>query len=610
MSDPLSTSSASAFASLPSLETPPWPTTPHSPDTLSQFAKPNSPAIPPKEPYNPYAKEPQIYGQPSPGLISPETNKLSNGSKLEKLEPYLRLRLTNLDRNRRDILIRFDAQTNLSNFNGSTYRNVSRSYVEFQRFAEQIVYSNPQTIVPALPLPQTSAPTDEEDDRLVKIMLQRWLTRICEDPVLMHDEEVRSFVESDFGYQPTVRPRRKTGSAFNILRRGVPDEDEELLSARFELTRLETQFFDAAKAIDKLSRARKALAIAHTEMGNKLISVATTESHPPLANALRKFGRAYHTIGDSDHAHALSESVILGDSFGYQGLNSKSAKARIETLQQRSQVLEEFQAAVKHSITKRRQIERLKASSNIRPEKVDEALEELEEATQVESILARRVSGISQNLHKALITHSRHAHDDVTASLIEHARASLIYERAKKKELEALRGDFRAINQPPQPRIAMPSTSTAVLPSGQSPSQSVLTSQQHSHLLRCIRSLIPRNNLQRWALRNRVALALWQMSRSRREIVLSPRCGTQRMAAVHSMDLSPCSSVLRWPAATNGLRSGGVVDPLSASVQATRPNIGMNGSVKDAQKGRSVFIEPARGKIDQREAARKLANFL
>lgn len=37
------------------------------------------------------------------------------------------------------------------------------------------------------------------DDRLVKIMLQRWLTRVCEDPVLMHDEEVRSFVESDFG---------------------------------------------------------------------------------------------------------------------------------------------------------------------------------------------------------------------------------------------------------------------------------------------------------------------------------------------------------------------------------------------------------------------------
>jgi hypothetical protein len=62
----------------------------------------------------------------------------------------------------------------------------------------------------------------------------------------------------------------------------------------------------------------------------------------------------------------------------YYASNSTLATLQ-ETLQQRSQVLEEFQAAVKNSISKRRQIERLKASSNIRPEKVDEALEELEE---------------------------------------------------------------------------------------------------------------------------------------------------------------------------------------------------------------------------------------
>ena len=60
--------------------------------------------------YNPNAREPQIYGQESPGLISPSANKLSNGTKLERAEPYVRIRLTALDRNRRDILIRFDAQ--------------------------------------------------------------------------------------------------------------------------------------------------------------------------------------------------------------------------------------------------------------------------------------------------------------------------------------------------------------------------------------------------------------------------------------------------------------------------------------------------------------------
>lgn len=73
----------------------------------------------------------------------------------------------------------------------------------------------------------------------------------------MHDEDLRSFIESDFGYQPMPRPRRKTGTGFALIRRGVPDEDEGLQRARFELTKLETQFFEAAKAVDKLSLTRK-----------------------------------------------------------------------------------------------------------------------------------------------------------------------------------------------------------------------------------------------------------------------------------------------------------------------------------------------------------------
>jgi hypothetical protein len=111
-------------------------------------------------------------------------------------------------------------------------------------------------------------------------------------------------------------------------------------------------------------------------MGNKLVNVATTEAHPPLANAIRKIGRTWHSIADLDQSQAVSECVMIGDSFGYQGMNARSAK---ETLQQRTGVLEEYQAAVKATIAKRRQIERLKASSNIRPERVDEALEEIEE---------------------------------------------------------------------------------------------------------------------------------------------------------------------------------------------------------------------------------------
>ncbi|KAF8605343.1 hypothetical protein BDV93DRAFT_537403 [Ceratobasidium sp. AG-I] len=442
MDDPLGTS---PFASSPAL--PAWPSTPHTPNSPQPtLPRPASP-LPPSQIVGPYGKEPQIYGQPTPGLISPQVTTAANGSKFERDGQYLRVRITGLDRNRRDIIIRIDAQTNLPNFTGSTYRNISRSYVEFQRFAEQIAYCNPQTIVPALPLPQTSAPSDEEDDRLVKVMLQRWFSRVCEDPILIQEDEVRSFIESDFGYQPTPRPRRKTGSGFSLIKRSVPDEDEELMSARLELTRLEVQFFDAAKAVDRLSKARKALSAAHAELGNKLINVATTEVHPPLGAAIRKSGRVWHSISDVDQAQALSECVIIGDALGYQGMNAKAAK---ETLQHRTQVLEDYQSAVKATIAKRRNIERLKASSNIRPDKVDEALEDMEEANKVEQLYQRRVEGISENLHNALRTHARHAHEDITHTLIEHARASIHYGRGRLRELETLRPDIARAAGPAQ----------------------------------------------------------------------------------------------------------------------------------------------------------------
>lgn len=137
--------------------------------------------------------------------------------------------------------------------------------------------------------------------------------------------------------------------------------------------------FDFSTVLFILSSS-KALAVSQAEMGNKLVNVASTEAHPPVANALRKLGRTWHSISDLDQAASISECVIIGDTLGYQGMNARSAK---ETLAQRTSVLEEYQAAVKSSISKRRYIERLKASSNINSSKVDEALEDLEEVYDV-----------------------------------------------------------------------------------------------------------------------------------------------------------------------------------------------------------------------------------
>ncbi|GHJ88602.1 hypothetical protein NliqN6_5004 [Naganishia liquefaciens] len=370
-------------------------------------------------------------------------------------QPFVKVRITGLERNRKDLLIRFDANTNLPNFRTSMYRNMQRSYVEFQLFADHLAYGNPQTILPALPLPQTSAITDDEDDRLVRIALQRWFTRVCEDPILQQDNEMRSFIESDFGYQPVIKnmthraASSSSGGAFSsisrVFRKGPPDENEDLQMAKAELAKLEDKWADSAKAVAGTSKSRKTLAPALAEVGSKMVSLASVESDADLATALRRLGKTWEAAGSIAQAQAISDNIILSDSLGYQSLHARQAK---DTLVHRTQVLEDAQTASKNAIHKRRAVEKLRGNTRIDSAKVDDAIEEMREAQELDETLARRVSAISTNLRAALQVHSRQAHDDAALMLIEHAKSKIMYEKQLLKELEAVRPEVANIGKP------------------------------------------------------------------------------------------------------------------------------------------------------------------
>lgn len=53
--------------------------------------------------------------------------------------------------------------------------------------------------------------------------------------------------------------------------------------------------------------------LMHSEMGNRLINIATTEGHPPLGNTLQKLGRTWHmhSVADLDHTQAISKCIII-----------------------------------------------------------------------------------------------------------------------------------------------------------------------------------------------------------------------------------------------------------------------------------------------------------
>nr|ODN86975.1 hypothetical protein L203_03749 [Cryptococcus depauperatus CBS 7841] len=383
-----------------------------------------------------YAREPKVFGAPGMGLVNPPQETQDKAAS----KAYLRVRIGTLERNRKDLLIRFDANTNLPKYKSNLYRNMQRSYVEFQKFAEQMQLVCPQTIIPAIPLPSTSALTDEEDDRLVRIGLQRWFSRICEDPVLIEEDELQCFIESDFGASRI--PNQCIKLILDIVRRGPFDDDDDLQSAKIALEKLEERYAHSAALVNQVGKAQRQLAASQAEAGGKWVGLSTVESDDNLAGLERKLGRVLEGMSGMMASQTANEDVILSDSLGYQALNARAAK---ETLLRRTAVLEDSQAASKIAINKRRNVERLKSSSNISSAKVDDAIHEMQEANALEDTLTQRLFAISQNLHVALRTHSRYAHEDIAISLLEAARLRVGYHKQQLRELESLRNDLNKV---------------------------------------------------------------------------------------------------------------------------------------------------------------------
>ncbi|GAA5882304.1 hypothetical protein JCM16303_004060 [Sporobolomyces ruberrimus] len=358
---------------------------------------------------------------------------------------FVRIRILGIDRNRRDMYVKFNAESNLPSFRNSTYRAVSRSYTEFTSYVSALSITCPQSIIPALPLPQTSAATDEEDDRILKQQYQKWAVRLMQDQAIVRDEETRSFVESDFGYTPHHR-KKATASFPSFSRASKGGElDDPLTLAKISMARLETTFLETSKTVERMSKSRRQAATVVNELGDQITTFSMSENYAPLAGGLKRLARGMKVDADLMAVQSVNELVHLGDTLLYQSSNARSAR---ETLSNRDSVSEEHRAAVKLTIQKRRNIEKLRSSAKeLRSDKVDEALEELDEAQRHETLLTARLSAISSSLSPSLARHSVQTHADILGTLLDHARSNLVYEKQRLKEFETLRSEMKNIRK-------------------------------------------------------------------------------------------------------------------------------------------------------------------
>ncbi|RYP89428.1 hypothetical protein DL770_004398 [Monosporascus sp. CRB-9-2] len=307
--------------------------------------------------------------------------------------------------------------------------------------------ANPEAIVPAVPPALTSAGagTDEDETR-VKALMQRWFNYVCTNEVLMRDEEMILFVQSDFGYSPMVKRKQPaTGVRRKLLKQFAPPPDDtpELSDARPIVKLFYLGSMDAGHKVDKLVKSRRGLGLSESDFGVKLGGMHVQEPHQGLANAYRKLGRVIQTVGDCHAAQATAEATTVGDPFQYHSQDAFIVK---ETLTNRQLLIREFLQAQDNTRSKLNAADRLKASSNVRSEKVDEAIAALDEARNTELELMHRTGRVTQNLVAEKRRWFARTAADLRMSIRELVLREIEAERRTLALLESVRPDVRAID--------------------------------------------------------------------------------------------------------------------------------------------------------------------
>ncbi|TVY41949.1 Vacuolar protein sorting-associated protein [Lachnellula occidentalis] len=360
----------------------------------------------------------------------------------------LQAKITGLERTgRKDPILRFDVHTNLPKFRTTQFRDVRRTHSEFVKLADHLISSNPEAIVPAVPPALTSAGAGtDEDEARVKASLQRWFNYVCTNEVLMRDDEMVLFVESDFGYSPMLKRKQPaTGVRRRVIKQFAPPPDDtpELQNARPIVKLFYLDAMDAGHKVDKLVKARRGLGLAESDFGVKLGAMSVQEPHPGLANAYRKIGKTIQTTGDYHAAQGTAEATTIGDPLQYHSQDAFIVK---ETLTNRHILLRELLQAQQLTRSKLNAADRLKASSSVRREKVDEAISALDEARSNELYLSGKTQRVTANLLQEQRRWFARTTADLRLSIREYVVREIEAERRTLATLEIIRPDIRAVD--------------------------------------------------------------------------------------------------------------------------------------------------------------------
>ncbi|ODV62518.1 retromer subunit VPS17 [Ascoidea rubescens DSM 1968] len=396
-------------------------------------------------------------GSKQPKLADNQQDNLKNRKSNLSLLPErrskkykIRLLITAIERvGRKDPIIKFDAYTNLPNFRGTSFKDIRRTHNELVKFFTYLNGANPECFVPAVPPSSTSSGIgSDENDVKVKQNLQEWFDRITSNPILIRNEEFIFFIESDFGYSPVNKGRPPaTGLKRKTLKQLQPPYDEvtELAEFRPLIKQIYLNSQTLHHKLEKLSKARKTLGLYENELGNRIMELSSLEpTHPGMANMWQKFGKTIVVKGDIESVKATTEMASLGDGLNLIINDSYVIK---EALTNRHLLMRELINAQANTKSKHAQAAKIRSRTEINPLKVDEALQQLTDATKFEEDLTIKIKRISGNMLIEKQQYLQHFDKSIKKYISEYTRKIIESERKTLAVFEKIRSDVRNVDE-------------------------------------------------------------------------------------------------------------------------------------------------------------------
>ncbi|KAI1507760.1 PX multi-domain protein [Pyrenophora tritici-repentis] len=413
----------------------------------------------PRSPQAHHGQQPQRYHGNRPQRQQQQQYKLqakvtglernSKKDPILRFDIYVRLDSINLAELRLGEIVDIEdwIKTNLPKFRTTQFRDVRRLHSEFVKLGEHLISACPEAIVPAVPPATTSAGagTDEDEARL-KTSIQRWLNIVCSNDMLIRDEEMVFFVESDFGYSPVVRRKQPaTGVRRKMIKQFAPPPDDtpELAAARPIVKAFYLGTMEAEQKLEKVVKHRRNLGVAESDLGAKFAALHVQETHVGLSHAYKKLGKVIQATGDFHAAQGTAEATTLGDPLQYHSSDAFIAK---ETLTNRHILLRELLQAQSATKSKLSAADRLKASSSVKRDKVDEAIAALDEARSHEQYLTSKAQRVTANLLQEQRKWFDRTTQDMRQAIREYVVREIEAERRTLATLESVRPDIRAID--------------------------------------------------------------------------------------------------------------------------------------------------------------------